>query len=370
MHDELPAPTVKRVLMTADAVGGVWTYALDLAGALRERAVAVTLAVMGPPMTPRQRSAAAARGIEIVEGPFRLEWMDGADEDFDASAAWLLNVVRECRADVVHLNGCWHAALPWPVPVLAVVHSCVRTWWRGVHGEDAPQAWTQYGRRVEAGLDAATMVAAPTFALLADVKREYRFAAPCTVIPNGSASAGAPQPDVHKEPFVFSAGRLWDEAKNIGALCDIAPSLRWPVYVAGDVDGPTGRFTPSGAVRHLGQLDAAAVANWYGRASIYALPARYEPFGLSVLEAAAAGCALVLGDIATLRENWRDAAVFVPPDNRRALAAALEHLCRDPRRRDDLSRAARTRASQFTVDRMADRYRAAYAELVALVGTA
>ena len=44
--------------MTADAVGGVWTYALDLAAALRDRDVEVTLAVMGPAMTaqlPRRR---------------------------------------------------------------------------------------------------------------------------------------------------------------------------------------------------------------------------------------------------------------------------------------------------------------------------
>ncbi len=33
------------------------------------------------------------------------------------------------------------------------------------------------------------------------------------------------------------------------------------------------------------------------------LPARYEPFGLSVLEAALSGCALVLGDIPSLRES-------------------------------------------------------------------
>jgi glycosyltransferase involved in cell wall biosynthesis len=356
--------------MTADAVGGVWTYALELAGALRRRGVAVTLAVMGPAMTERQRSAALARGIDTVEAPFKLEWMEGADGEFDTSAEWLLDLQRECGADVVHLNGCWHAALPWPAPVLSVVHSCVRTWWRGVHGEEAPTSWAQYGRRFEAGLDAATLVVAPTFALLTDMKREYKFAAPCCVIPNGSVSAGLPQPDVPKEPLVFSAGRLWDEAKNIGAVCDVAPVVRWPVYVAGDVEGPAGTFTPSGGVRHLGQLDAATVADWYARASIYVLPARYEPFGLSVLEAAAAGCALVLGDISTLRENWCGAAVFVPPDNRRALANAVEQLCRDPRRRGELSQAARTRASQFTVDRMADRYLAAYAELVGLVGAA
>ena len=46
-----------------------------------------------------------------------------------------------------------------------------------------------------------------------------------------------------------------------------------------------------------GQLTTAEVRNVINTASIYALPARYEPFGLSILEAALSGCALVLGDI-------------------------------------------------------------------------
>ncbi|MEB3829625.1 glycosyltransferase [Phormidium sp. CCY1219] len=56
------------------------------------------------------------------------------------------------------------------------------------------------------------------------------------------------------------------------------------------------------------------LSHWYARAAIYAFPARYEPFGLSVLEAALSGCALVLGDIPRLREMWGDAAVFANPD--------------------------------------------------------
>ena len=356
--------------MTADAVGGIWAYALDLGGALRERGVAVTLAVMGPAATAQQRASARTRGIEIVEAPFALEWMDGADADFDRSAAWLLEVSRQCGADLVHLNGCWHGSLPWHVPVLVVVHSCVRTWWRGVHGEDAPSEWDLYTKRVEAGLNSAAVVVAPTMALLSDVRREYGVIAPCCVIPNGSASAGMGGSDVRKEPLVFSAGRLWDEAKNIGAVCAVASRLPWPVYVAGAAEGTAGAFSPTGSATYLGRLDAAEISEWYARASVYTLPARYEPFGLSILEAAAAGCALVLGDISTLRETWSDAAIFVPPDNRRALGGAIEQLCVDPARRAALGGAARARAAQFTVARMTDRYLAAYADILAVAGAA
>src|SRR5439155_1168938 len=78
--------------------------------------------------------------------------------------------------------------------------------------------------------------------------------------------------------------------------------------------------------RHLsavGQIGSLALRRLYAEASIYAWPARYEPFGLSVLEAALSGCALVLGDIPSLRELWEGAAWFVPADDDGALAAAI-----------------------------------------------
>ena len=65
---------------------------------------------------------------------------------------------------------------------------------------------------------------------------------------------------------------------------------------------------------------------WLRRATIFALPARYEPFGLSALEAGLAGCALVLGDI-PMREVWHDAAMFVPPEQPAALENASSPIC-------------------------------------------
>lgn len=369
---EVPRPArngtrpVRRVLMTADAVGGVWPYAMDLASGLRQRGVAVTVAVMGPAPREDQRADAVGRGIDVVHEPFALEWMPGGQEDFAASAAWLLALADRLSVDLVHLNGFSHAALDWRVPVMVVVHSCVRTWWRAVHGEAAPASWDTYSSRVAAGLGAANLVVAPTHALLADVSREYGAVARCCVIPNGSSSVGDAAPEGGKEPLVLSAGRVWDEAKNIAAVCAVAPQLSWPTYVAGDAPADPLCFAAGGA-HYLGRLSAAEVRIWYRRAAIYALPARYEPFGLSVLEAAAAGCALVLGDIQTLRENWSGAAVFVPPDDHPAISASLEALIRDDQRRNELGRAARMQSARFGTDRMVDGYLAAYASTRAAV---
>jgi glycosyltransferase involved in cell wall biosynthesis len=83
-----------------------------------------------------------------------------------------------------------------------------------------------------------------------------------------------------------------------------------------------------------------------------------------VLEAALSGCALVLGDVPSLRETWAGAALFVEPGDHEALAHALRRLEGDAARRDELARLARTRGAAFTADRMGAGYLSVYHELI------
>jgi glycogen synthase len=162
---------------------------------------------------------------------------------------------------------------------------------------------------------------------------------------------------------IVAAGRLWDEAKNIAALDEVAPALAWPVLIAGELRHPDGRrLTPRHLVPlgHLSQLDMAAQL---ARTAIFAHPARYEPFGLAPLEAALAGCALVLGDIASLRELWEGAASFVDPNDPHTLRLALEELIARPARRARAAAAACQRAAIYSPERFGAGYAALYREL-------
>lgn len=349
--------------MTADAVGGVWTYAIELARALAGRGVSIGLATMGPPLSRDQREEARRIPLlELFESGFKLEWMGDPWYDVDRAGEWLLRLAARVKPDVVHLNGYAHAALPWAAPVVTVGHSCVLSWWKAVKRSGAPASCNRYREAVRRGLAASRLVVAPTHTMLEALKEHY----PGTirnalVIPNGrDAALFRPRP---KGTYVFSAGRVWDEAKNIAAVEKAAAKLAWPVYVAGD-RGSGSRPAPAG-VRVLGRLGLADLAHFYGRAPIYALPARYEPFGLSVLEAAMSGCALVLGDIASLRENWSGAAVFVPPEDIEALQVALKKMISDARLRAGLRTRARLRARRFTPQLMAEAYIAAYRDACA-----
>jgi glycosyltransferase involved in cell wall biosynthesis len=299
--------------------------------------------------------------MTMVDHPYRLEWMEDPWDDVTEAGEWLLALEREIAPDVVHLNGYCHAALPWRAPVVVTGHSCVLSWWQAVHGTDAPASWGRYAAEVGKGVRAASLVTAPSDAMLRALERYYGPLPRRRVIGNGRA---LPRRDVPKEPFVFSAGRLWDEAKNVEAVCAVAPQLSWPVRVAGDTAGPDGDWIRCDHVEYLGRLSADEVASWMARASIYALPARYEPFGLSVLEAALSGCALVLGDIPSLREIWGDTALYAAPGNRRMLTAALTSLVDDDGRRQAMASAAQARAAALTPARMAAAYLGAYQELV------
>jgi glycogen synthase len=349
--------------MTADAVGGVWHYVIQLAALLaRAGNIRVMLAVMGPPPTEAQLAdAAAVPGLSVRSGQFALEWMPGAWDDVDAAGDWLLGLAEQFAPDIVHLNGYCHADLPWPAPTLVVAHSCVCSWWEAVHGCRPPHEWDAYVDRVRRGLHAADAVVTPSRSMNGALELYYGFSSG-RVIPNCRSSVLSTQ--CRKESLVFAAGRVWDPAKNLAVLDSVAAALPWPVYVAGPAAAPGEAERTLTHARPLGPIGATAVAQWMARAAIYALPARYEPFGLSVLEAARSGCALVLGDIPSLRENWSGAARFVPPAEHDRLAATLQELMDHPAERAALGHAARLRAGRFDPAQHVSAYQALYLEMV------
>jgi glycogen synthase len=353
-----------KVLMTADTVGGVWTYAIDLARALGTEGVEVSLATMGGlPSKEQRREALSVQTLELYESAYRLPWMEQPWDDVRATGDWLLDLSARVVPDVVHVNDPIHAALPWGVPVIAVGHSCVVSWWHAVLHAEPPPIWKQYRGAMRRGLSSADAVVAPSAWMLEQLRLHYGLRLG-RVIPNGREPSPA-EPE-GKGPVVFAAGRVWDPAKNLMMLEDVADGLSWPIYVAGDLRHPD-REQPldSRHVHLLGKLAAREVAAWLGRAGIYAFPARYEPFGLSVVEAAVAGCALVLGDLPTLREQWEGRAVFIDPDDPATLRLAIQSLIENADLRQALAMRARRHGLTLTPRRMALAYLDLYAELVA-----
>jgi glycosyltransferase involved in cell wall biosynthesis len=337
-----------KVLMTADAVGGIAAYAAELQAQLAAEDVEVLVATIGPVQPPDPC---------WPHRPGRLEWEADPWDDVAAAGRWLLELAAEHRPDLVHLNSFSLAALPWGRPTVVVGHSCVASWHEAVrHAPPGPE-FDEYAARVRAGLLAADRVVAPTHAMLASLRRLYGLGSRGGVIYNGIAAAGS-GPGTPREPVVLAAGRLWDEAKGLDTLDAAAARSAWPVEVAGPADGVV-----AGQARLLGTLSRGGLRARMRRAGIFAHPARYEPFGLVVAEAAAEGCALVLGDIPSLRELWDGAALFVAPGDPAALAAALDRVAGDDALRARLAADASARARRYDAATMARRYLRLYRTL-------
>ena len=353
-----------RLLLTADPIGGVWSYAVELCRLLATEDVQIALATMGRPLSRDQhRQLDRLSHVQLYESDYRLCWMEDPWGDVETAGQWLLAIAEDFQPDLVHLNDLAHGDLDWRVPVLLVGHSCVLSWWQAVKKEPAPhKQWQQYHDRVRAGVQGATMVAAPSQAMLASLIHYYGPVAASCVLANGSdlLSPVVPSTTASRKELIFAAGRLWDEGKNLGLLTAVAPQLKWPVYVAGEQgDGAGWRVTPHN-VQLTGFLPQEVLACYLARSAIFAAPALYEPFGLAILEAARSGCALVLGDIASLRQTWEGAACFVDPTSRDSLRRTLNDLIEHPGQRQRMAELAVQRAALYTGRRMLADYRRCY----------
>lgn len=354
---------IRRVLMTTDTVGGVWHYAMTLIGELDRAGVAVDLVTFGGAPDAAQRATAATfENCTLHRTDAPCEWMQAPWPALDRLGEALLTLARRLRPDLVHLNHYCHGDLPWPAPCLIVGHSCVRSWHEAAGEPAGAPPWDHYAERVRAGLQAADLIVTPTAAMGRALENHYGPLPPRRVIANGVPPMARPVGP--RQPIVLAAGRLWDRAKNLALLDAAAAGLPWPVQLAGQTQHPEGGQVRARRVDLLGQMTPTALRERYARAAIFALPSRYEPFGLTAVEAALAGCALVLGDIPSLREVWGDAADYAPVDDAAALRATLAALIADPARRAERAGAAQRHAQRYLAPAMAAGYLACYRDLV------
>src|SRR3954453_17451368 len=115
-----------RALVTADTVGGVWTYTRELVTGLSKRGVDVTLVSFGEiPSAPQSEWTNALKNVDSRATAFKLEWMQGAEDDLQMSSEFLLDVIAETKPELLHLSQYCYGALELDVPKVVVAHSDV-----------------------------------------------------------------------------------------------------------------------------------------------------------------------------------------------------------------------------------------------------
>ncbi len=353
----------RRLFITTDAVGGVWQYATDLARALEPLDYETTRAILGPsPAEEQRRRALSVPGLELIDTGLPLDWLAENAGEIERAAERLARLSVERRADVVQLHTPALAVANFSAPVVVMMHSCVATWWRSVRSGPMPNEFFGWRTALAAeGLRRANRVVAPSAAFAQLVQETYALPVMPSVVHNGRALAAPASRAPHD--FAFTAGRLWDAAKDAALLDRVAARLTIPFKAAGPAIGPNGERVGLQHLHLLGRIGEQAVADELAARPVFVSAARYEPFGLAVLEAANAGCALVLSDIPTFRELWNDAATFVAPGDADGFAAAVGALVGDMGARLAAGERARQRAERHTAAAMAEGIASIYAEL-------
>jgi glycogen(starch) synthase len=349
-----------RILMTTDTVGGVWTFTEELATALIQHGCAICLVSIGRPASAAQQSwcdrMQSSRQdwfrYEHVDAP--LEWMQSNEGAYKDAAPRLLAFIEDFNAELLHTNQFCFGALPVDIPKILTAHSDVFSWAQACRGGALPtSAWlTRYSALVRRGLRKADAVTAPTRWMATSLANTFTLAQTPAVIPNGRTLSPTTELRNRKAQAV-TAGRLWDEAKNISLLASVQSPM--PIVVAGESEHDSAAMaaTLDKAIM-LGTLGSEELLALFRESAIYICTSRYEPFGLAPLEAALCGCAVLAYDIPSLREIWDSAALYF--DSGHSLSLLLHRLSNDVALLAAAQERSLMRARTFTAARMVSGY--------------
>ncbi|MBI4349710.1 MAG: glycosyltransferase family 4 protein [Elusimicrobia bacterium] len=328
--------------------------ALGLGEALRRAGHDV--AILGP----RRRDAAPRERLEGFP-LHRVEPRGGASK--------LVALGRELAIDVwhVHVFARDHrvfaqAASASGRPFVATLHLVLEDYLPFVGGREGL-------RRLLAGAASVATVSRSARAELGAILPEWRRRS--VVIPNGAPSAPVPARQA-EAPYVVCPARLAPYKGQDVLLMAFAqarervPGLRLYLcgrdQTGGALAGFAGRLGLSSAVRLTGGLAPRRLARLVAGARAVVLPSRRENLPLAVLEAMAAGQAIVATQVGGVPElvRHRESALLVPPADPQRLADALVEVCRSGPLRRRLGAAARRRARSFSWSAAARRYAALY----------
>jgi glycosyltransferase involved in cell wall biosynthesis len=200
------------------------------------------------------------------------------------------------------------------------------------------------------------------------------------VIPNGvDLQLFRPEPDSVRfpEPTILYLGRLKRYKRidliirAVAALKQDGFGVRLLVGGKGDHEGILKSLVDDleigDLVRFLGYVSEEDKIEAYQRAWVHVLTSPKEGWGISILEAAACGTPSIASDAPGLRDAVRDGTtgVLVPHGDVPRLASQLRGLLSSDTRREDMGRAARELAREFSWDASARRMEAYLEDRVA-----
>jgi glycogen synthase len=361
-----------HVLMTADTVGGVWTYTRELVSGLIRRGHRITLVSLGKlPGTAQIAWMHNLPHLDYRPTRYALEWMQDSAADIALSTKYLEQLIGEIKPDLLHFNQYAYGATNTCLPKVVVAHSDVLSWWVAVKGEQAPatEGMRLYREIVSRGLAEADIIIAPSHWMMANLRTYYQPSIHGQVIYNGRCACRF-DPNAGKRHQVVSIGRVWDQAKQVSLLTKRTSTI--PVLIVGSEEHPDKALrayhtagVPAG-ITFCGPRSEEEIRTLLAQASMYAACSCYEPFGLAPVEAALSRCALIANDVPSFRELWGDSAFYFRTNDADSLREAICRLTDDVELCQQYAESAYRHALRnFQAEQMINAYEQLYGALVA-----
>ncbi len=363
-------------------LGGIENHIRVLAEAGVQRGHQVTVLVTS---LDRSRHVETLNGVKLIKTP---RWINISSAPISpAMFRWAPQIGRD--VDIVHLH------FPYPLGELAQLFSGSRAKTIITYHSDIVRQKTL--RTIYQPFLWRILRKADRIIATSDRYRDTspfisRFTEKCVTIPLGSDIDQFAKVDPQKvfalrqqiiqslnlsfaPLLLLSVGRL-RYYKGLDDLIRALPSIPNAIYVivgSGPLQAEWQQLARSVGVADrvvfAGEVDDQELPRYYAASDLFVLPAnaRAEAFGTVIVEAMAAGRAVVTTEIGT-GTSWINSdgqtGLVVPPHDPNALAIAINSLFNDPDRRSAMGLAAQARAqTEFTVAQMIDRVYAVYESL-------
>jgi glycosyltransferase involved in cell wall biosynthesis len=384
-----------------DRYHGIGRYAFELLRELAGRDVELTLLYCPDRGRLDVPKLAACRTVRPVASRVPVA---------SVRSQWLLRqTARRARPDVIFIP--YHLSTPvrrGRIPVLAMIHDCVFERAAAAGPADGPSGGgggggggrafsLAYGAATRVAARAADAIAVPSQAARRDLRRFYGIELPAeAIVPHGVGAqffppdspespespdspespagpdslarprprppgldlpdryilhVGAQRPHKNQRVLVRALAELAGRHPGLGLVLVGQPDPRFPDEI-GELTRALGL---DGRVRRYAHLDDEMLLGVYANAAIFGYPSLVEGFGMPVLEAMAAGLAVVASDAEAVREVAGGAAVIVPARDPGAWARELDRVLTDSGLAGELRRRSRAAAAGHTWAQAADR---------------